>query len=104
MRLLVGFCLCLLLLGCAKSGPPVSQADTRPAGLSAASSQVPVDDAPTSKDLAKFQKEYALAKSAYAKKPSKTAKDTYVFTTVRLGLATMDSDDLDSKVKYPGAL
>ena len=99
MRLLVGICLCLVFVGCAKSGPPAS-----PPQAALNESQVPVKDVSSGADMTKFKQEYALAKAAYAKKPSKTAKDTYVFTTVRLGLATMDSDELSPKEKYPGAL
>ena len=60
----------------------------------------------TDKVLAKDKQEYELAKLGYTKDPaSKTAKDTYVFTTVRYGLAKMDGGNSEApNVKYPGAL
>ena len=56
--------------------------------------------------LAQFKSEYELAKKAYTKDPSgATAKETYVETTVRYGLAVMSPGNPDEpKVKYPGAL
>ncbi len=118
MRFIAGLAICCSLLGGCSSPKRVEAANAPASGQQPGASTAtlpanqqasvaPTQDAPvTDKLLAKDKQEYELAKLGYAKDPaSKTAKDTYVFTTVRYGLAKMDpGNSEDSKVKYPDAL
>src|ERR1700693_6199252 len=99
MRFLAGLGFCLLIVTGCSNPQPVERA-TAPA------MDQPAPPASFDKILAKDKQEYDLAKLGYAKdSASKTAKDTYVFTTVRYGLAKMDQQNSEhSKVKYPDAL
>ncbi len=57
------------------------------------------------KKLAKLEKTYKEAKSAYTKTPKDAKKKkAYVDATVKLGTATMRSPILGPKEKYPKAL
>lgn len=94
-----------MLLGCSQP-KQTGEVPNPPAVVGAAPTASAQPGPVTDKSLAKFKQEHDLAKLGYTKDPaSKTAKDTYVFTTVRLGLATMDAGNTqDPKVKYPAAL
>ena len=55
--------------------------------------------------LAKVEKQYVAAKAAFTKKPKDAKlKKAYVDATVKFGTATMTSNALPPRSKYPGAL
>lgn len=63
------------------------------------------DEAKAKAELAKIEKAYKAAKTAFEKKPKDAAvKKTYVASTVKFGTATMLSPALGPRQKYAGAL
>lgn len=103
-----------ILTGCTTEEPKVENpAPTQDAGMQMG--KMPDDDihrglkppvaAKPSADLASLKKTQGTAKAAFNKSPKDAkAKSAYIAATVKLGTATMNSEDLPPREKYRGAL